>query len=179
MEKSSRVFLDLIIRYTILIIVAIPSLWIFYKIFTPLTVYPFYFLIKIFFNSVLLGDNIILIERIFPVELINACIAGAAYYLLFILNLSIPKIKFEKRIRMILFAFVLFLTINVFRIFILTLLALNGSSWFDMTHKLFWNLLSTLFVAGIWFIEVKIYKIKEIPLYSDLKFLYKNSKFRK
>ena len=49
-----------------------------------------------------------------------------------------------------------------------------GFSFFDITHKVFWYFISTIFVVGIWFIEIKIFKIKEIPFYSDLNLLYKN-----
>lgn len=51
----------------------------------------------------------------------------------------------------------------------------EGSTFFDFTHKIFWFLGSTLFVVIIWFLEVKIFKIKDIPIYTDLKFLYKDS----
>jgi len=163
----SNVFL----RYLILIAVALPNFWIFYFIFTPLTVYPVYFLLSFFYDSLLIG-NIILVNDV-AIDLIKACIAGSAYYLLLILNLSIPKIKIQKRIKMILFAFGIFLAVNVLRIFLLGIMILEKSSLFNFTHQLFWYLVSIVFVVGIWFTEVKIFKIKEIPFYSDIVFVYK------
>jgi hypothetical protein len=58
----------------------------------------------------------------------------------------------------------------------LGLVAISGSSFFDITHRIFWYALSTIFVAAIWFLEVYKFGIKEIPLYSDIKFLYKNTR---
>lgn len=179
MKKKSKEVLDLVSRYLILIIIAIPNLLIFYKIFTPLTVYPVHYLLGLFFDVSLLAGNIILVEQRIPIELIKACIAGSAYYLLLILNLSTPKIRLKNRFKMVLIAFGAFLIINILRIFILSLFAISGSSLFDITHRLFWYLVSTVFVVGIWFAEVKLFKIREIPFYSDLKSLYKKSRMKK
>ena len=172
-------FLNIIVRYLILVLIALPGLVIFYFIFTPLTVYPVHFLLGLFFDAVLLSKIHILVNNI-PIELIPACIAGSAYYLLLVLNLSTPKIKLKKRIYAILFSFAAFLIINILRIFFLSIIAISGSEpLFDITHKLFWYLASTVFVVGIWFAEVKIFKIKEIPFYSDIKFLFKKSLMKK
>ncbi len=170
---------DILIRYLILIIVAIPNLWLFYTIFTPLTLYPVYWLLGLFHDVSLLAGNILLINMQVPIELIESCIAGAAYYLLLILNLATPGIKTKTRIKAILFSFVVLLIINILRIFILSLIAVSESSIFDVTHKVLWYLLSTIFVVLIWFAEVKIFKIKQIPFYSDIKFLFKKTKIKK
>jgi len=171
-------FLNIFIRYSVLILIALPGLVIFYFIFTPLTVYPVYFLLGLFFDVVLLSKIHILLNNI-PIELIPACIAGSAYYLLLVLNLSTPKIKLKKRIYAILFSFAAFLILNILRIFILSFLAVTGSSYFNTTHTIFWYGFSTIIVVGIWFAEVKIFKIKKIPFYSDMKFLYKKSLMKK
>lgn len=110
------------------------------------------------------------------IELIGACIAGSAYYLLLIFNLSVPDVKLKKRFKMLAFAFLAFLVINIIRIFLLSILFLSNSQWFDITHKLFWYVGSIVFVVGIWFFEVKYFKIKKIPIYSDLRFLFKKLK---
>lgn len=165
---------ELVLRYLILILVALPNLYIFYKIFTPLTIYPLYFFFKIFFETTLSGTTIFV--KGLPIEIINACIAGSAYYLLFVLNLALPKIKLKKRTKMIAFAFGIFLLVNLIRIIILSLMALSESNMFAITHKLSWYLLSVAIVVGIWFTEVKIFKIKHLPFYTDMKFLYKSIK---
>jgi hypothetical protein len=39
--------------------------------------------------------------------------------------------------------------------------------------------MSTIFIVGIWFLEVHIFKIKEIPFFSDVKFLFSQIKKQK
>jgi len=175
MKNPLKKLLDVFVRYVVLLAVAFPNLWIFYFIFTPLTVYPLYFLFGLFFDVSLTG-NIIFVSNCFPVELIDACIAGSAYYLLLILNLATPSLKFNKRIKMIALSFAALLIINILRIFFLSLLFFSGSSLFDVAHKIFWYLGSIIFVVGIWFAEVKFFKIKQIPFYSDIKFFLKLKK---
>ncbi len=177
-NKDLKSFLNIPLRYLILILIALPGLYIFYFIFTPLTVYPVYFLLGLFFNVTLFSKIYFLINNI-PIELISACIAGSAYYLLFVLNLSTPDIKLKTRIYAILFSFATFLILNILRIFILASLAATNFSYFDVTHTILWYGFSTIIVVGIWFVEVKIFKIKEIPFYSDIKFLYKKSLIKK
>lgn len=178
MRKTSKRFLDILIRYAILILIALPNLWLFYFIFTPLTVYPVYFLLNLFFD-VSLVSNLIEVLNCPSIEIIPACVAGSAYYLLLILNLSLQKIKLQKRLNMILIAFISFLLINIIRVFLLSTIFILDFSWFDIAHKLFWYIGSIVFVIGIWFAEMKFFKIKEIPFYSDIKFLYKKSGLRK
>ena len=174
-KKDTKNFLDIFIRYLILVVVALPGLWVFYFVFTSLTIYPIYFFLGLFFDVTLLG-NILIINNEIPIEFIKACIAGSAYYLLLILNLSTPKIDLKKRVKMILLSFASLLFVNILRIVLLIFLFVYGFAFFDITHKFFWYFVSIVFVIGIWFAEVKIFKIKEIPFYSDLKFLYKKIK---
>ncbi len=174
MKEGGNSLLDVISRYAILVIVGILSVKVFYFLFTMLTLYPTYALLKLFFD-VSLVSNVIFINNL-PIEIIGACVAGSAYYLLLILNLSTRGIKIKKRIEMILFSFSLFLAVNILRIFSLSILYINGVSFFDLAHKLFWYIGSIVFVVGIWFLSVKIFKIKEIPLYSDVLYLSKLEK---
>ena len=176
LKKSSAGLLGIPVRYFILILVALFDLWIFYEIFTPLTIYPVYFIAKLFSSTILMG-NTILVNGLVPIQLIKACIAGSAYYLLFILNMSIPKIKIEKRVKMILFSFALLLILNIIRIVLLIWIYLQNNPAFEIVHEIFWYVLGTLFVVGIWFAEVKIFRLKEVPVYSDIKILI--SKIRK
>jgi len=175
-ENFSTNYFSIFLRYFLIILVAIPNMYLFYFVFTPLTVYPVYFLLNLFYSASLFGTSIFLGE--FEIKIIEACVAGSAYYLLFLLNLSVPKIKINTRLKMIFSSFGILLLLNVFRIFLLSLLAFSGSAYFDIAHKLFWYVLSTIFVVGIWFWEVYYFKIKEIPFYEDLKMLYRNSIFK-
>jgi len=165
----------LLLRYAILILFVILSVKVFYLIFTQITVYSVYFILKQFF-TVTLANNFLWINSS-PIEIIGPCVAGSAYLLMLILNLSTPNIKTSKRIGMFFFSFAVLLLINVLRIVLLSFLFLAGNSFFDMAHLLFWYIGSVIFVVGIWFLSVKIFKVKEIPFYSDLMFLFKSSKF--
>ncbi|MBI5803337.1 pacearchaeosortase [Candidatus Pacearchaeota archaeon] len=153
-----------------MLLVSINGLFIFYYVFTPLTIYPISFIFSLFFDTYLVGNTLIM--KSVSIEFIKACIAGSAYYLLLILILSTPKIEVKKRISMIFIAFLSLLVVNLIRISLLILIFLNGYDFFDITHKFFWYFMSTVFVVVIWFAEVKYFKIKEIPVYSDLKYLY-------
>ena len=191
-EKSQKQtpISSILLRYLILILLIIPiiplgkylaSIWELIAvnlIFTPLTAYPVYFLLKLFFDVIFFSEMILLVENILPIELIPACIAGYAYYLLLVLNLSTPNLKAKTRIYGILFSFAALLLLNVLRIFGLSFLAMSDFVYFDVTHQLFWYLVSTLFVVVIWFAEVKIFKIKDIPFYSDIKYLFEKSSLK-
>lgn len=168
MKKELRIW-DLIIRYAILVFFGILNNWFFYLIFTPLTIYPSFFILSFFYSPSLISNTIIINN--FPIQLISACIAGSAYYLLLILNLSTSGIKFGKRIGILLFSFTSLLVINILRIVILSAMFVAGVSFFDIAHELFWYVGSTIFVVGIWFLSVWIFKIKDIPFYSDIKSL--------
>ena len=173
MKRGTNHLLDIVVRYFILIIVGILNNWIFYLFFTSLTIYPVYFLLNIFFDASL-SSNFIIINRSLPIEIIGACVAGSAYYLLLILNLSTPQIKLEKRIGILLFSFLILLAVNILRIFLLSIMLVLGLSFFDVAHKIFWYVGSVVFVVLIWFGSVKLFKIKEIPFYSDIKVLLSN-----
>jgi exosortase/archaeosortase family protein len=172
--KKKEDIVSIVIRYAILLIIGIVGTSFFYPIFTFITIEPVYLLLSIFFNP-LLVSNIIVINNL-PIEIIGACVAGSAYYLLLMLNLSMPKIKLGKRILLLLFSFSLLLILNILRIFLLSILYVSKFSFFDLAHKLFWYVGSILFVVGIWFLSVGLFKIKEIPFYSDVKSLIKDLK---
>jgi len=170
--KREKNYLNIFIRYLIILIIGL----IFY--FTPiadyillmLTIYPISFLLDLFFES-FVHSNYIFLESI-VIEIIPACVAVSAYFLLLILNLTTPMKK-AIRARSLIFSLLLLLVINISRIFILSVMLINDFSYFDITHKVFWYVLSILIVVGIWFLTVYRYKIKAIPGYTDLIFLKK------
>ena len=166
----------LLLRYLILLGLMF-TLPLIYKILTPLTVQGTALLLKLFYQVSISGDII----AIFPntiIQIIAPCVAGSAYLLLLILNLTLPM-KLKTRVYSILFSTFLLFILNTLRIFILTVLLVNNSQFFDFTHKLFWYVLSTVFVIGIWFLTAFLFKIKQIPVYSDIKYLIDNIKKRK
>lgn len=156
------------------VILCFIPLQLFYIIFTPITVYSTYFLLKLY-NPSLIGDTITIGSSQF--DIVSACVAGFVYLLLLMLVLLTKNIKLLTRIKMILLGFLLLLVFNILRIDFLIFLTLNyGVEAFESVHMLFWNLFSGAFVAVIWIVLVSIFKIKDIPIYSDLKYLYKKSK---
>ncbi len=177
--KKNKITYDIFIRYILLFLFALGNLYIFYFLLKPLTIYASYFLFNISYGAVLLPPEIILVANTFQIKLINPCIAGSAYYLLLILNLSTPQIKFNKRLMLLLTSFLALFILNLFRIYFLGILFFENFYFFDLAHKFFWYFLSVFFVIGIWFSQVKIFKIKQVPFYSDIKVIYKNSLFNK
>ncbi len=157
--------ISLAVRYGILIILGfgIESI---YFIFRPLTVYPVYFILDLVYGANLV-ENGMVVNGIF-VEVIDACVAGSAYYLLLILNLTTPM-KIGLRMKNIVFLVGSFLVINVIRIIFMVFLFFSGYEYFNLAHKAFWYIGSTIMLVGIWFIGVRIFGIKNIPIYSDLR----------
>jgi exosortase/archaeosortase family protein len=172
-KKTKKSLKDIFYRYFILILAVFFGLPFFYFIFEPLTVYPSLFLFKLFYNPVLMPENVITFPgRFISFEVIGACIAGSAYLLLTILNLSTPNIKLKRRLNLLAIAFLSFLVLNILRIFLIGVLFLEKVSWADFAHKLLWYIGSIVVIILIWFIQVRKHKIKEIPFYSDLKFVF-------
>ena len=167
----------LIFRYIALLIFGFPNLFLFYYIFTPLTVYPVFFILNFFNEAILLSKTEIYFNSIL-LEIIPACVSGAAYYFLLILNLTTPM-KQKQRINSLLFLFLAFLIINILRIVSFSLLYVNGFSFFDLTHKITWYFGSTILLIIVWFANVKLFKISSIPVKTDFQYLYKNIKFKK
>lgn len=164
-----RQIYELVFRYLIIAISGSGNLSLFYFIFTPLTFFSCYWIFSIFGETFLLG-NIILFNGS-AINLVEACIAGSAYFLLFILILSTADIPLFKRLKVLIFSFMSLLFLNIVRICIMGLLI--GTKYFSLVHLFFWYFLSIVFVVLIWFSAVKIFKIKSIPVYSDLKLIIK------
>ena len=172
-NKQLNQIIFLFLRYIVILIAGLGSLFIFYKLFTIPTVKLSYLILKLFSASTATYSNIILFKSGI-IELVPACIAGSAYYLLFILCLSVPSIKLLKRLLILVLAFSLFLVLNTFRIVLLALV--SNTFYFNTLHLIFWYAISTLFVIAVWILVVKLFNIKTIPFYSDLKFLINSIK---
>ncbi len=156
----------ILIRYVIAIL-AVLSINVFYFIFKPLTIWILFPFLTLFFGKVIVIGNVLSFNNV-SIELVNACIAGSAYLLLFLLNVLTPKISFVKRIYLFLVSSAMFLVLNLIRLLISSSLLNSGSNWFSSTHLIFWYS-SIAFVVVIWFLCLRIFKIKEIPVYSDIK----------
>lgn len=166
--------ISLFIRYLLIALAGLGNLTLFYKVFYPITFYLSSFVLSLFgqVNNFYFLHLILYNET--AIDIVNACVAGSAYYLLLILVLSVPNLKVLKRGSVLLFSFVSLLTINVLRIVLMGLIA--ETRYFESVHMLFWYFISLLLVVGIWFLSVKIFSIKDIPIYSDAQYLLKQTK---
>jgi len=166
-SKSSNSFIwDIVVRYSLALLIAFPNLYLFYWLFTTATINLSSLFLSPFYSVTTIGNTLII--NSLSIELVSACIAGAAYYLLVVLNLLTPM-SLEKRAKNLLFLMLTFLIVNSLRIAIFSALALNDYSYFDLTHRLVWTLGSTIFVIILWFSSPIIFKIDKIPVYSDIR----------
>lgn len=166
-------------RYLIIIILALFNLSIIYIIFTPITISLTALVLKVVYSdSLLFPSTTTLFVQGGYINLIPACIAGSAYYLLLLLNLTTPMDE-KTRAKSISFLILSFLFINVLRIFIFSILFVSGFQYFDLAHRWVWYLGSTFLVVALWFINILIFKISEIPIYSDIMNIIRDIKGRK
>ena len=157
------------LRYALIILSGI-FMSVFYTVFLPLTLYPVYILLSIFYQVSLSGSIITAGSE--QISIIEACVAGSAYFLLFALNLALPGLKFGKRALMLIFGFSVFLILNILRIFFLSVLLINQSSAFNTAHQILWYAVSILLVILIWVATIRLFRIKQTPFLSDFKRLY-------
>ena len=166
---------NIVMRYIILLAIALIVSFssLFYDIFLLLTIYPLNWLLNLSYMSFVYNSSI-LVESA-NISIIPACVGVSAYLLLLILNLSVAM-SLKKRVFSILFSFSCLLLANILRIYLLILLLLNGSSYFDALHMLLWYFTSIVLVVGIWFLTAYIFKIRAIPIYTDFQFILKGMK---
>ncbi len=129
-------------------------------------------------NTFLIDDFLIYNETY--VKLIPSCAAASAYFLLLLLVVLTKDIKFLTRIKIFLLGSLAILLFNLLRIMLLILILNNYSiSLFNSIHLFFWAIASSILVAFIWIYLTKRYKIRSIPIYSDLKYLLKKTNLYK
>ncbi len=163
---------DLILRVALALLLGIFNN-IFYVVFTPLTLFYSWFLLDAFHPSILIGNTIHTSYGI-SLKFIDACTAGAAYLLLFLLILLTKGIDWKVRFEMMAWGSIAFLVANIARIGVLFyILFVYGQNMFDSVHLIFWKIVSTVIVFAIWVWLIKKFKIKTIPVYSDVKYLWK------
>lgn len=164
----------LVLRYLVLALFALNGLSLIYFISRPLTIYPSYFLLNLIYPDATLSTNFTSGAMISfgstDIMLINACIAGSAYFFLLMLNLSTPM-GLKKRALNLSFILVIFLILNLIRIVIFSMLFASGFRYFDLSHQLTWYFGSTLMLIILWFAGVFLFKIEDIPVYTDIKSL--------
>ena len=142
---------------------------VFYGLFSWITVGLSYFVVGIFHSGVLEGNTLLVSGEI--IEFVPACIAASAYLLLGLLILLTRGISFLKGVLLFVVGSLLILVGNVVRIEILVSFLLSGVNYFETLHLLFWKILSSVYVVLVWVFLSWLFKVKEIPVYGDLKYL--------
>ncbi len=143
----------------------------FYLLFAPLTAYLSFFLISLFHRAATL-DGMFITVGSQVIELIPACVAASAYLLLALLILLTRGISLKKGLLMFVVGSVFILVANVIRIEVLVALLLTKQvNYFETLHLLFWKILASVYVVGVWIVLCRWFHIKTIPLYSDIIFL--------
>jgi len=175
-KGENEYYLSLLFRGLAILVVTL-NFNLIYTIFTPITVYLSYYLTSLFYDTIQIGNSIGVGGIGF--NIINACVAGAAYYLLFLLILGLKDLSFKKGIKMLLSGFAILLVANVLRIFLLIVLNIEfGENYFEAVHLAFWNFISGIFIFLIWIFLVKKFKERDIPYWSDIKYLYSKSSLK-
>jgi exosortase/archaeosortase family protein len=175
-SKRYKELFFVLFRYILLLLILFFGLDLIYIFIKPLTIKVVFFILNIFYE-VSLNENIIIIDKLSYISLVEACIAGSAYLLLLILNLTTP-LKRDIRIKSIAYSFILLFVINVIRIVFLSVLYHEQKSYFEFSHAFLWYGLSTIFVIIIWILTIKKFKIKIIPVYTDIVCLKRISFYR-
>ena len=158
MKKSSEKSINtktinIFIRYILILLFGLGNLTVFYNIFKPITIRAVYLILGMISETILIQNYIIFNSHI--IEIIPACVAGAAYYLLLILILATPDIDLLKRLKIILISFTVLFIFNILRIILLVFTL--DTIYFESIHFVFWYVISTLFVFATWIIIIKIF----------------------
>ncbi len=167
MNKDEKKTINIFLRYSLILILGSFNLYIIYKILTPLTIQATSLAIRIF-TPTILTSNIIQFNQT-TIQIVPACVAGSAFYLLLVLFLSLSTMSPKARLRAILTALTALFTLNITRILFLASIANYPS--FETIHWIFWHIVSTIFVVAIYIATIRYYKIKQLPIISDLKYL--------
>lgn len=167
MNKSSKKITNLFLRYLTILALGTSNLYLIYKILTPATIHATNTILNLF-TITTLTENIIHFNQT-TIQIVPSCVAGSAFYLLLALLLSTANIKPKTRLNAILTAVAILFALNVTRILILT--SLTNSPNFETLHWIFWHIISTLFVVATYIATIKLYKIKSIPIISDIKYM--------
>jgi exosortase/archaeosortase family protein len=172
MKYRTKLIFRLAIAITILLI---PYDYINFA-FTKITLYPSYLLALLKYSNVVLENNYMIINNTL-LRFIPACIGASAYCFLLVIILLTKDIKLKTRINLFLLGSLLILILNMIRIEVLIYILMKyGSDLFRTARESFWMFISGVYVAIVWLFLTWKFKIKTIPVYSDLRYLCKKLK---
>ena len=163
---------SIFIRYSLALLVALSSS-IFSFFLLPLTMYTTYFLLRLF-SSVQMIEGALQFGEV-RFLFIPACAATLAYILLLECILLTRGISFQKALKMFFCGALAVFFMNVLRILLLIWVYVEyGKNYFDVLHILFWQFVSVFFVVAVWIALVEYFHIKAIPMWSDVKDIFRN-----
>jgi len=173
MKKNEVMWIRLLIGLVVALLGSgVLGFSIFYIIFSWWTVRLSSVMFQLFHDSVAAVGNVFVVENQ-VIELIPACVAASAYLLLALLIVLTRGMSFKKGLTLFFVGSVLILVANVIRIEILVALLLKSDvNYFEQLHLFFWKVLASVYVAGVWIFLSKKFKVKEIPVYSDIKAIF-------
>lgn len=156
----SRLLIPFIISYSLL-----------EKVFFFLTIHTSYYLLNLIkIKTILISPYLITFSNY--IRFSSACAIISAYFFLLLLIILTKDISFKKRIKMFLLGSLMMFLINIARIIVLILiLERNGFNAFQQAHDIIWMIMGSVLVALIWIFLIKVYHVKSIPIYSDIKYL--------
>lgn len=141
---------------------------IFFIIFSWWTIQLSAVLISLLHGTTFLDGNLLYVQGKL-IEFIPACIAAGAYLLLALLIVLTRGMTLKKGLYLFFFGSLLILVANVIRIEILVALLLKeGVNYFETLHLLIWKVVSSVYVAAVWIFLCWKFKVREIPVWSDL-----------
>ena len=173
MEKALRKTVCLFGRYLIILIFALGNFYLLGKLLFMPTIRVMSAVLSIF-GITSQGAYIYFGGR--TAQVADACLILSAFFLLLLLTLSTASIKPVKRVIIISTTFTALFLLNIARMTILVFLI--NKPYFDFLHFLLQDILSIPAVLGIWLTAIKIFKIKTVPIYSDIKHLQSLTKHR-
>ena len=147
----------------------------FYPLIGPLTLQVSYDILRSFTDAILQGGNIYVSG--YTLTFIPACAAISAYTLLWILILLTREISLKTGLLMALYGSLLIFAANILRIELLIYALLGvGKNLFDTLHLFIWTVVSSVYVVGVWLFLTWRFKVKGIPLWSDIQYARKKVK---
>ena len=108
------------------------------------------------------------------INIVKYCVTSSAYYLLAILTILTKGISITKKIKMFLIGSLLIFIMNIARIiFLIIIMIRSNQELFQLTHNTLSAALSIFYVILVWIFLSIIFKVKSIPIYTDIKDLIK------
>lgn len=169
----------LLVRILVMILITL-GYGLFYRIFYPPTILVSFVVLKLFIKNLIINfSEHYLSPGCGKLMFVEACVASTAYYLWSLLVLTTKGLG-KKVWKLWVYGVLLILGMNILRIIILILiLYYAGQNWFDLIHLAFWRFVAGIYVALVWIFLVNKLKVKNIPVYSDVKELLKHIKPKK